>query len=185
MKKLFNYKFKSFLGFTLVELLVVVAIVGVLATVGIFAYNRFIEITQKNATKQNFVTTVNAIKAEMARCKLDTSAVAFGMPCPIKVNSTYQACMAIYLSWKHQLRNPTGAKEAAGWTASAAGRCATVVTGDVRGGVRSGDGQKDGDVNIVYCPRSPYCGNEAKGKFKIMWWWDGNKMQDHEVIAIF
>ena len=39
-----------------------------------------------------------------------------------------------------------------------------------------------GDVNIVICPRSPYCGNEAAGKFKIMWWWDGNKMQDYKIV---
>ena len=73
-------------------------------------------------------------------------------------------------------------KEASGWNAGSGLPCATLVTGDVRGGIRSGDNQQDGDVNIVICPRSHYCGNEAAGKFKIMWLWDGNKMQDSFII---
>ena len=50
--------------------------------------------------------------------------------------------------------------------------------------MRSGDGQVDGDVNIVVCPRNPYCGNEASGKFKIMWWWDNKTMQDSVVVGV-
>ena len=78
--------------------------------------------------------------------------------------------------------NRKATKEASGWTASR--YCPTVVYGDWRGGVRSGDGQLDGDVNIVFCPRSPYCSNDpsTNGKFKIMWWWDGLKMQDSTII---
>ena len=84
---------------------------------------------------------------------------------------------------KRKYRNPKFPKESTGWVADApGGGCRTVVTGSDRGGVRSGDGQVDGDVNIVVCPRSPYCGNEARGKFKIMWWWDNNTMQDSSVI---
>ena len=71
--------------------------------------------------------------------------------CPVKVNVDFQACAAIYLSWQYNIRNPKFPKESTGWVADApGGGCRTVVTGDDRGGVRSGDGQVDGDVNIVF-----------------------------------
>ena len=53
--------------------------------------------------------------------------------------------------------------------------------------MRSGDGQQDGDVNIVICPRSPYCSSDpnTNGKFKVMWWWDNKNMQDHAIIKAY
>ena len=85
----------------------------------------------------------------------------------------------------NNIRNPKFPKESTGWTADApGGGCRTVVNGEDRGGVRSGDSQVDGDVNIVVCPRSPYCGNEDSGKFKIMWWWDNNTEQDSAIISV-
>ena len=51
-------------------------------------------------------------------------------------------------------------------------------------GVGSGNGEVDGLVSIVICPRSPYCASDPKtnGKFKVMWWWDGRKMQDYKIV---
>ena len=173
-------------GFTLIELLVVVAIIGILAAVGVNTFTGFQEKAKVAATKANFKNTVKYFTIEATKCSIDSSEKIFGgLDCPLKAHWHYQACAAIYLSWKYNLRNPNLAKEAAGWKAGSGLPCATLVTGDrgsLRGGVRSGDGQQDGDVNIVICPRSPYCGNEAAGKFKIMWWWDGIKMQDYKII---
>ena len=172
-------------AFTLIELLVVVAIIGILASAGLIAYNGFTKSSQKKVTKINFKNTVQYMKSEIANCKLDRDSKAFGLPCPIKVNSQYQECAAVYLSWRYNIRNPLAPKETSGWTASR--YCPTVVYGDWRGGVRSGDGQQDGDVNIVFCPRNPYCSSDPKtnGKFKVMWWWDNIKMQDSEIIELY
>jgi len=172
-------------AFTLIELLVVVAIIGILAAVGVVAYNGYTESSKKTVAQQNFKNTVKYFTAEIFKCEMDSSQKAFNLPCPVKVNVDYQACAAIYLSWQYNIRNPKFPKESTGWTADApGGGCRTVVNGEDRGGVRSGDGQVDGDVNIVVCPRSPYCGNEASGKFKIMWWWDNKKMQDYAIVGV-
>ena len=174
---------KNIKAFTLIELLVVVAIIGILAAVGVVAYNGYVESARKAVAKQNFKNTVRYFANEVAKCDMDSSQKAFNLSCPVKVNVDYQACAAIYLSWQYNIRNPYLKKEGTGWTADApGGGCRTVVKGSDRGGVRSGDGQVDGDVNIVVCPRSPYCGNEASGKFKIMWWWDNNTMQDSAIL---
>lgn len=169
-------------AFTLIELLVVVAIIGILATIGVIGYNKYSYYAAKSITKQNFYSTIKYMEAEIAKCELNSRAKAFGMACPVKLDSSYQECAAVYLAWRHNIKNPLALKEATGWTASK--YCPTLVVDDWRGGVRSGDGQRDGDVNIVMCPRSPYCSSDPKtnGKFKVMWWWDGIKMQDSRII---
>ena len=62
-----NFKHKAF---TLIELLVVVAIIGILAAVGVVAYNGYTSAAKKNATKANHKNVVNYINAEVIKCEL-------------------------------------------------------------------------------------------------------------------
>ena len=178
-----NYKIKAF---TLIELLVVVALIGIIAAIGIKGYQGYIESAKKKVVKQNFINTVKYMKAEIAKCKLDRNAKAFGLPCPVQNNTRFQECAAVYLSWRYHIKNPLIHNAPSGWTASRV--CPTVTTGSMRGGVRSGDGQKLGDVNIVICPRSPYCGRNSTtdGHFKVMWWWDStSRYEDSRIVNIY
>ena len=55
-------------GFTLVELLVVVAILGVLAAVGIVAYSGYIGGAKRTATSLNHNTAVKFLNTQLTKC---------------------------------------------------------------------------------------------------------------------
>ena len=56
-------------AFTLIELLVVVAIIGILAAVGVVAYNGYTSSAKKKTTISNFKMVVKKFKSEMAFCE--------------------------------------------------------------------------------------------------------------------
>jgi len=57
-------------AFTLIELLVVVAIIGILAAVGVVAYNGYTGAAKVNATKSNHKTAVKYVSSEIMKCDL-------------------------------------------------------------------------------------------------------------------
>ena len=52
-------------AFTLIELLVVVAIIGILAAVGVVAYNGYTTAAKKSVVKKQHRETVNYLKTEL------------------------------------------------------------------------------------------------------------------------
>ena len=64
-------------AFTLIELLVVVAIIGILAAVGVVAYNGYTSSAKVSATKANHKSVCKWTKAELAKCDLDSSVSIF------------------------------------------------------------------------------------------------------------
>ena len=58
-------------GFTLVELLVVVAIIGILTGIGTYMFSGYLERSKISATKENHVNISNLIKTKAVMCKLN------------------------------------------------------------------------------------------------------------------
>ena len=57
-------------AFTLIELLVVVAIIGILAAVGVVAYNGYTQSAKENAVKAQHKMLIKSINAELMKCNL-------------------------------------------------------------------------------------------------------------------
>lgn len=71
-------KMKKNNAFTLIELLVVVAIIGILAAVGVVAYNGYTASAKQNAVKTIGAQAAKYMQAEMTKCTLDATATILG-----------------------------------------------------------------------------------------------------------
>ena len=65
-------------AFTLIELLVVVAIIGILAAVGVVAYNGYTNTAKKNAVKTMHSQVIKFIKSEIIKCDMGEDKVMSG-----------------------------------------------------------------------------------------------------------
>lgn len=62
-------------GFSLIELLVVVAIIGILAAAGVVAYNGFIENAKVSSTKANHANIVKFLGSKFTSCSTGNTSI--------------------------------------------------------------------------------------------------------------
>ena len=96
-------------AFTLIELLVVVAIIGILAAVGVVAYNGYTASAKANAVKSNFSSVKKYIYNEIMKCELGEQKIAGGtINCPSNTVGVgiYTKFMAVFRTGENIFRNP-------------------------------------------------------------------------------
>jgi len=152
-------------AFTLMELMIVIVIIGILATVGIVMFGDQAEKAKKTVAAKNYSQIINFIQTESALCEFYESNKIFGNnSCPItdSVPGAQSGWCGIFGDYFIA----TGLQNSFGGPAFGVG-----------------NSQQDGITSCVLCNRSPYCsGSETNKKYKLMWWYD-NKMQDFTIIA--
>ena len=76
-------------GFSLIELLVVVAIIGILAAVGVVAYNGYTASARVNSTKSIYSQVQKYISSEIQKCNMgETTVMNDYLTCSNKTGST-------------------------------------------------------------------------------------------------
>ena len=101
-------------GFSLIELLVVVAIIGILAAVGVVAYNGYTKAAKRNASKANHKTVVNFITLSIAKCEIEEELILNQNPtkdlCPYVSDGNANELVLAFVAHFRNLKwcNPMG-----------------------------------------------------------------------------
>ena len=96
-------------AFTLIELLVVVAIIGILAAVGVVAYNGYTSAAKLNVIKSSHASIVKYITAEITKCELGVITTMDGNFKCSDLNGSHPmnaALIAVEKALKDKFNNP-------------------------------------------------------------------------------
>ena len=104
-------------AFTLIELLVVVAIIGILAAVGVVAYNGYTGAAKKNVTKSNYSAMYKKILLQIQECEINGSVQLMRKPndstyynrdCSTKNGVLYVIDIVYHMNNSGNPKNPYG-----------------------------------------------------------------------------
>ncbi|WP_415303070.1 type II secretion system protein [Candidatus Pelagibacter sp. Uisw_101] len=95
-------------AFTLIELLVVVAIIGILAAVGVVAYNGYTKSAKEKVTESNFNNINKALVLEFMNCELDSSKLIFNNHSCSNSNAPSANLIGNYITGTLKIKNPYG-----------------------------------------------------------------------------
>ena len=145
-------------AFTLIELLVVVAIIGILAAVGVVAYNGYTGAAKVSATKSNYKTVIKSLKSELMKCNNGISNTIFtldpsaSITCPIPHSNDLIAGVSTECSNSkglyYSLKNPYNTKDRSC-------RINTTLTSDADLGYINWSKKNATDVIISTCWKTP------------------------------
>ena len=142
-------------AFTLIELLVVVAIIGILAAVGVVAYNGYTSAAKVNIAKTNYKNVVKHMRAELTKCNAGLSDKMFTsnpQSCPITHSNNWASGMnnacrgqnGIYSDWKNPYK-----------TTDRACRLNISYTGDADVGYINWSQKSATDIRLSSCWKTP------------------------------
>ena len=96
-------------AFTLIEILVVVAIIGTLSAVGVVAYNGYTKSAKAKTAELNYTNINKALMFEFMKCELDSSSTVFNNHKCSNSNSPSINTISSFISNNLKMSNPYGA----------------------------------------------------------------------------